>query len=92
MFPLELKDGCDGEHDTDYERGCAVDEAEFPGIKSISKLIDTIEEKNDFWLVYQVGSKCLGKRLTDVKGEFYKGERIYKVAHQEFYHALIQNW
>lgn len=81
MFPLELKDGCSGDLDTDYERGCAVEEADFPGIKSIAKLIDTIEDNKDFWLVYEVGSKCLGKQLTEVKGEFYKGERIYRVAH-----------
>ena len=92
MFPLELKDGCSGDLDTDYVRGCAVDEEEFPGIKSIAKLIDTIEENKDFWLVYEVGSKCLGKQLTDVKGEFYKGERIYRVQHQVFYEMMIRDW
>lgn len=92
MFPLELKDGCSGDLDTDYMRGCAVDEEEFPGIKSIAKLIDTIEDNKDFWLVYEVGSKCLGKQLAEVKGEFYKGERIYRVAHQAFYEMMIRDW
>lgn len=40
LFPLRLKDGCDGEKDSDYERACEVDESEYPGINSISKLID----------------------------------------------------
>ena len=29
--------------------------------------------------------------LFDVKGEFYKGERIYMVHHSNFYHALRTN-
>jgi serine/threonine protein kinase len=60
---------------------------EFPGIDSIAKLLDDIEEAKDYWLVYEVGSSCLSKHLYDVKGEFYKGERIYHVHHQPlFYH------
>lgn len=29
--------------------------------------------------------------MAEVKGEFYKGERIYNVAHQGFYSALAKN-
>jgi hypothetical protein len=50
-------------------------------MKSIAKLIDQVEDKNDFWLVYEVGSVCLNKHLNEVKGEFYKNERIYNVSH-----------
>lgn len=85
LFPLEVKDGTDGENDEDFVRGFAVDEKDHPGIKSIARLIDQIEDGKDVWLVYEVGGTPLGKFLADVKGEFYKGERIYKVAHQEFY-------
>jgi serine/threonine protein kinase len=53
----------------------------FPGIRYISKLLDEIEEPKDYWLVYEVGAQSLGKQLFDVKGEFYKGERIYLVNH-----------
>lgn len=81
LFPLEVKDGCEGDNDEDFERGYAVEPSEYPGIKSIAKLIDQIEDKHDLWLVYEVGSHCLSKYLADVKGEFYKGERIYNVAH-----------
>lgn len=58
-----------------------MDADEFPGIESIAKLIDDIEEPRDYWLVYEVGSSCLSKHLYDVKGEFFKGERIYHVQH-----------
>ena len=54
-------------------------------------LIDQISDKQDFWLVYEVGSNCLGKLLVDVKGEFYKGERIYNCSHQKFYMALARS-
>lgn len=30
----------------------------------------------------------MGKHLHDVKGESYKGERIYAVSHQQFYSSL----
>ena len=58
---------------------CGVDPSKFPGIRSIAKLIDDIEDQKDYWLVYEVGSQSLSKHLFDVKGEFYKGERIYHV-------------
>jgi len=29
--------------------------------------------------------------LFDVRGEFYKGERIYMVHHSHFYHAIRNN-
>ena len=69
----------------------AIDPSLNPGIKSIAMLIDQISEKQDFWLVYEVGSGCLGKLLVDVKGEFYKGERIYNCAHKKFYMALARS-
>jgi hypothetical protein len=58
-----------------------LDPVKFPGIKHIAQLIDDIEDGKDYWLVYEVGSHSLSKHLFDVKGEFFKGERIYHVAH-----------
>ena len=40
LFPLELKDGCDGDNDEDFERGYAAEASSHPGMKSIAKLID----------------------------------------------------
>ena len=34
-------------------------------------------------MIYEVGSLPLSKLLYDVKGEFFKGERIYHVHHQQ---------
>ena len=58
-----------------------LDPQEYPGIKSIAKLIEDVEEAKDYWLVYEVGSHSLSKHLFEVKGEFFKGERIYHVQH-----------
>jgi hypothetical protein len=54
-----------------------LDPIDYPGMKSIAKLLDEIEEVKDYWLVYEVGAHSLSKHLYEVKGEFYKGERIY---------------
>ena len=84
-------DGCEGENDDEFERTYAIDPALHPGMKSIARLIDQIEDKQDLWLVYEVGSHSLSRHLADVKGEFYKGERIYNVSHQHFYKSLARD-
>ena len=89
---MELRDGRSGDHDDDYKRIYGVDPNKMPGVKSIAMLVDVIEDNKDLWLVYEVGSKCLAKQLTEVKGEFHKGERIYRVAHQIFYEMLVHDW
>lgn len=88
---MTVKDGCTGDKDSDFERTYAIDPELHPGMKSIARLIDQVDERADFWLVYEVGSHCLGKHLCEVKGEFYKGERIYNCSHQKFYMALARN-
>lgn len=59
--------------------GCALDGNKYPGITMIARLLDVLEETRDYWLVYEVGSKPLTKLLFEVKGETFKGERIYGV-------------
>lgn len=59
-----------------------------PGLKSIARLLQVIEETKDVWLAYEVGKSPLTKHLFHVKGEFYRGERIYSVLHRDFYQAL----
>jgi dual specificity tyrosine-phosphorylation-regulated kinase 2/3/4 len=51
-----------------------------------------VDESKDSWLVYEVGKQALGSLLFDVKGEFFRGERIYNVIHKEFYTALSQDF
>lgn len=59
------------------------------GIEHIAQLHDSVEDKKDLWLIYEV---CRGKNLNEclfeVKGEFFKGERVYGVKHSAFYHIL----
>jgi serine/threonine protein kinase len=55
-------------------------------------LLDSIEDKKDLWLIYEVcPGKTMNEHLFEVKGEFYKGERVYMVHHGNFYHALRNN-
>lgn len=91
LFPLEVKDGFEGENDDEFIRSFALDPEEFPGIMNISKLIEIIDDKMDLWLVYEVGAHSLSKVLHEVKGEFFKGERLYNVQHQQFYSSLTQS-
>jgi serine/threonine protein kinase len=55
-------------------------------------LVDSVEDRKDLWLIYELcPGKTMNEHLFDVKGEFYKGERIYMVHHGAFYHALRNN-
>jgi serine/threonine protein kinase len=55
-------------------------------------LLDSVEDKKDLWLIYELcPGKTMNEHLFDVKGEFYKGERIYMVHHGSFYHAVRNN-
>ena len=60
-----------------------------PEWQHVCMLVDSKEDKKDLWLIYEL---CEGKTLNelcfDVKGEFYKGERIYMVHHSGFYHRI----
>ena len=49
------------------------------GMEHIAALLNVVEDSRDLWLVYEVGAASMGDLLFNVKGEFYKGERIYNV-------------
>ena len=53
-----------------------------PGINYICRMLDTKEDKTDLWLIFELCGKPLSKTIFDVKGEFYRGERIYQVLHK----------
>ena len=61
------------------------------GLSSIARLLSVVEENKDSWLVYEVGKQALGSLMFDVKGEFFRGERIYNVFHKDFFIALAQD-
>lgn len=40
LFPIKIKENCDGSNQQDYERVSALDDKNNPGFNSIAKLID----------------------------------------------------
>ena len=55
-------------------------------------MVDSVEDRKDIWLIYElVKGQTMNELLFDVKGEFYRGERIYMVHHSHFYHSLRIN-
>lgn len=62
------------------------------GGEYVCRLLNFVEDKKDLWLIYEVCSgKTMNEALFEVKGEFYKGERIYMVHHSSFYHMMRNN-
>jgi hypothetical protein len=62
------------------------------GGENICRLLNFVEDKKDLFLIYEVcKGKTLNEALFDVKGEFYKGERIYLVNHSSLYHTMRNN-
>lgn len=51
----------------------------YEGCRNISFLLGKYSDNKDLWLFYELGGTCLGKHLFDVKGEFFKGERVYGI-------------
>lgn len=51
------------------------------GSNHICSLIDAKEDKHDLFLIFELGGKSISKELFEVKGEFFKGERIYSILH-----------
>jgi serine/threonine protein kinase len=59
---------------------------------NICMMVESVDDKKDLWLIYEVcEGRTMNEHLFDVKGEFYKGERIYMVHHSHFYHAMRTN-
>jgi hypothetical protein len=64
--------------------------AEHPGIKNLCRMLNFIDEKSDLWIVFELCGKPLSKQIFEVKGEFYKGERIYSVVHSNRIFELLE--
>ena len=47
---------------------------------NICMMQDSVDDKKDLWLIYElVEGRTMNELMFEVKGEFYKGERIYGV-------------
>jgi len=62
-----------------------------PGIRHIARLLDYAETKRDIWLVMEYGGTSLTKMAYDIKGEFLRGERLYRVNHLPMLQAMKQD-
>jgi len=58
-----------------------MSKVQYPGICHLAKLLDYSETKKDIWLVMEYGGTCLTKMAYEIKGEFLRGERVYRVIH-----------
>eukprot|EP00929_Paragymnodinium_shiwhaense_P084288 TRINITY_DN45053_c0_g1_i1.p1 TRINITY_DN45053_c0_g1~~TRINITY_DN45053_c0_g1_i1.p1 ORF type:complete len:806 (-),score=146.60 TRINITY_DN45053_c0_g1_i1:35-2452(-) len=65
-----------------------ISASRFPGIESIAKLLDHAETKRDIWLVMEFGGTTLTKCAYEIRGEFLRGERLYRVSHQPLMQAM----
>eukprot|EP00927_Polykrikos_kofoidii_P023655 TRINITY_DN21719_c0_g1_i1.p1 TRINITY_DN21719_c0_g1~~TRINITY_DN21719_c0_g1_i1.p1 ORF type:complete len:838 (-),score=115.64 TRINITY_DN21719_c0_g1_i1:153-2666(-) len=61
-----------------------------PGIDRIAKLLDHTETKRDIWLVMEYGGTSLTKCAYEIRGEFCRGERLYRVHHQPMLQSMKQ--
>ena len=62
------------------------------GGENLCRLLKYSEDKKDCWLIYEVcKGQTMNEALFNVKGEFYKGERIYMVHHSNLYHGIRNN-
>jgi serine/threonine protein kinase len=59
-----------------------------PGINHIAKLLDYSETKRDIWMVMEFGGTSLTKMAYEIKGEFLRGERLYRVVHLPMLQAM----
>lgn len=51
---------------------------------NLIKLIDTIEDNNDIWIVFEKAGKSLNSLMFRIKGEFLGNERIYLIQKGKF--------
>lgn len=52
-----------------------------PGIQNIARLFEHAETKRDIWIVMEYGGTSLTKMAYEIKGEFHRGERLYRAHH-----------
>jgi len=47
---------------------------------NIAQFITSQANKSDLWAIFEAGGESLSKAVFDLKGEFCKGERVYRVS------------
>lgn len=64
---------------------------QYPGINHLAKVLDHSETKRDIWIVMEYGGTCLTKTAFEIKGEFLRGERLYRVIHLPLLQRMKQD-
>jgi serine/threonine protein kinase len=59
--------------------------------ENIIKLVDSIEDNNDIWLIFEKGGKSLSSLMFKIKGEFLGNERIYLIQKGKYLGRLFEN-
>jgi serine/threonine protein kinase len=67
------------------------------GVCHVIRVLEKSETKSDYWLVMEHGGQPLTKVLFTTKGEFHRGERVYRLVDQPLYKAMLaqvipDNW
>jgi serine/threonine protein kinase len=56
---------------------------------NVVRVLEKSETKFDYWLVMEHGGLPLTKVLFTTKGEFHRGERVYRLVDQPLYQAML---
>lgn len=62
-----------------------------PSLGNIARLIDTKTDKSDLWAIFELGGMSLSKALFELKGEFIRSERVYRIEHMPLYQEFLRN-
>eukprot|EP00742_Colponemidia_sp_Colp-10_P005295 GILJ01005656.1.p1 GENE.GILJ01005656.1~~GILJ01005656.1.p1 ORF type:complete len:554 (-),score=66.86 GILJ01005656.1:261-1823(-) len=72
----------------DESGGPRLDARVYPGLNHVCSLLSHYDGKKDMFLVFENGGTALTKHLFEIKGEFWKGQRIYQIKQMPFFHLL----
>lgn len=59
------------------------------GEEYITKLVESYEDNQDIWMIFDKGGKSLGSLMFKIKGEFMNSERIYLIKKGKFFKHLF---
>ena len=62
-----------------------------PCLGNIARLIDSKADKADLWAIFELGGVSLSKALFELKGEFIRSERVYRIEHLPLYQEFLRN-
>ncbi|KAL4480297.1 hypothetical protein ABPG74_020813 [Tetrahymena malaccensis] len=63
---------------------------QFEGINNFLKCYEIRHTQKDIFIVYELGGGSLSSILYEIKGEFYKNERVYKINFTGLHDKLFQ--